>query len=223
MLEVTAVSSAIQFRFQFGTPYRYGKVSIAILCRCNENLICALICFIHTKASIMLIKSLNLRISFIITLALMHMGVLLMLMTTPVMAKEVGEVDVDWLGNDIIIEAIADPKVKGVTCHVAYFERGLIDRLQKGKWFEDPSNSSLSCRQTGPIVIGDIDKSKDGEKVFSQRQSLIWKSVRVTRVYDETTNTLVYLAHAAQVQDGSAKMSISTVPLFGTDVKWEKE
>ena len=171
----------------------------------------------------MLIKSLNLRISFIITLALMHMGVLLMLMTTPVMAKEVGEVDVDWLGNDIIIEAIADPKVKGVTCHVAYFERGLIDRLQKGKWFEDPSNSSLSCRQTGPIVIGDIDKSKDGEKVFSQRQSLIWKSVRVTRVYDETTNTLVYLAHAAQVQDGSAKMSISTVPLFGTDVKWEKE
>ena len=142
--------------------------------------------------------------------------------TTGAWAKEVGEVDVDWLGNDIIIEAIADPKVKGVTCHVAYFERGLIDRLQKGKWFEDPSNSSIACRQTGPLVIGDIDKDENGETVFSQRQSLIWKSVRVTRVYDASTNTLIYLAHAAQVQDGSAKMSISTVPLYGADVTWEE-
>ena len=142
--------------------------------------------------------------------------------TTNSRAKEVGEVDVDWLGNDIIVEAIADPKVKGVTCHVAYFERGLIDRLQKGNWFEDPSNSSIACRQTGPIVIGDIEKDEGGEKVFSQRQSLIWKSVRVTRIFDASTNTLVYLAHAAQVQDGSAKMSISTVPLFGADVTWSE-
>ncbi|MGI9354770.1 MAG: CreA family protein [Rhizobiaceae bacterium] len=142
------------------------------------------------------------------------------LTATTAIADEVGEVDVDWLGNDIIIEAIADPKVKGVTCHVAYFERGLIDRLQKGNWFEDPSNSSISCRQTGPLVIGDIDKDKEGEKVFSQRQSLIWKSVNVTRVYDKTTDTLVYLASAQQVQDGSAKMSLSTVPLYGQEVTW---
>lgn len=140
----------------------------------------------------------------------------------PTSAKEVGEVGVDWLGNDIIIEAIADPKVDGVTCHVAYFERGLIDRLQKGSWFEDPSNSSIACRQTGPITIRNIDKDEDGEKVFSQRQSLIWKSVRVTRVYDQSTNTLIYVAHANQVQDGSAKMSISTVPLYGQDVKWQE-
>lgn len=138
----------------------------------------------------------------------------------PAQADQIGEVDVDWLGNDIIIEAIADPKVDGVTCHVAYFERGLIDRLQKGQWFEDPSNSSIACRQTGPITIRDIERDEEGEKVFSQRQSLIWKSVRVTRVYDEKTNTLVYLAHGAQVQDGSAKMSISTVPLYGADMTW---
>lgn len=141
----------------------------------------------------------------------------------PGVAEEVGEVGVDWLGNDIIIEAIEDPKVKGVTCHVSYFERGLIDRFQKGDWFEDPSNSSISCRQTGPIVIGDIDKDESGEDVFSQRTSLIWKSLRVSRIYDETTNSLIYLAHAKQVQDGSAKMSISTVPLYGADVAWETE
>ena len=138
-------------------------------------------------------------------------------------AEEVGEVGVDWLGNDIIIEAIEDPKVKGVTCHVSYFDRGLIDRFQKGDWFENPSNSSISCRQTGPISIGDIDKDEGGEDVFSQRTSLIWKSLRVTRIYDETTNSLIYLAHARQVQDGSAKMSISTVPLYGTDISWESQ
>lgn len=144
----------------------------------------------------------------------------LLLVSQPASAKKVGEVGVDWIGNDIFIEAIADPKVEGVTCHVAYFDRGIIDRLKNGNWFEDPSNSSISCRQTGPIVIGDIDKDENGEKVFSQRQSLIWKSVRVTRVYDKANNTLIYLIHGNQVNDGSAKMSISTVPLYGADVKW---
>lgn len=129
-------------------------------------------------------------------------------------AEQVGNVDVDWLGNDIIIEAFSDPLVEGVTCHVAYFERGLIDRLQKGNWFEDPSNSSIACRQTGPISIGDIDRSDEGESVFSERRSIIWKSLNVKRIMDEDNQTLIYIAHARQVQDGSAKMSISTVPLF---------
>ncbi|QBF32642.1 CreA family protein [Thalassococcus sp. S3] len=135
-------------------------------------------------------------------------------MLLPAHAEDVGNVDVDWLGNDIIIEAFDDPKVAGVTCHVAYFERGLIDRLQKGNWFEDPSNSSIACRQTGPIEIGDIDRSRDGEAVFSERRSIVWKSLKVTRIYDEPRRTLIYVAHAREVQDGSAKMSLSTVPLY---------
>ena len=131
-----------------------------------------------------------------------------------VLAEEVGEVGVDWLGSDIIIEAFADPEVEGVTCHVSYFERGLIDRLKNGNFFEDPSNSSIACRQTGPITIGDIDTDEDGEEVFKQRQSLIWKQFVINRIYDEGNRTLIYLAHTRQVKDGSAKMSISTVPLF---------
>ena len=144
------------------------------------------------------------------------------LLATPAVAQEVGEVGVDWLGNDIIVEAIQDPKVEGVTCHVSYFERGVIDRLQKGNWFEDPSDSSISCRQTGPIVIGDIDLSKGGEEVFNQGISLIWKQQVVNRIYDKANDTLVYLAHSRQVQDGSAKMSMTTVPLYGQEVVWEK-
>ena len=109
-------------------------------------------------------------------------------------AKEVGKVGVDWLGNDILIEAIADPQVKGVTCHVAYFDRGLIDRLQKGNWFEDPSNSSIACRQTGPIEIGDIDLDEGGEEIFKSSRSLIWKKLVVKRIYDRENNTLIYLS-----------------------------
>ena len=136
-------------------------------------------------------------------------------------ADEVGDVGVDWLGGDIKIEAIEDPKVQGVTCHVSYFDRGLVDRLRNGQIFSDPSNSSIACRQTGPIVIGDIDRDDSGEEVFSQRTSLVWKSIEVTRIYDEERQTLVYLSHATEVKDGSAKMSLSTVPLFGQQVTWE--
>jgi CreA protein len=132
-------------------------------------------------------------------------------------AEEIGQVGVDWIGNDIIIEAIADPDVKGVTCHIAYFERGLIDRLSKGNWFEDPSNASIACRQTGPIEIGDIDRDDDGEDVFRTSRSIILKSLRVKRIFDEENQTLIYLAHAAELTDGSAKLSISTVPLYGSN------
>ena len=135
-------------------------------------------------------------------------------LTATAAAEEVGKVDVDWLGNDIIVEAVADPKVKGVTCHLAYFERGLIDRLQKGNWFEDPSNSSISCRQTGPIEIGDIDRGDEGENVFSERRSIIFKTLKVKRIFDAENNALIYISHSQRVQDGSAKMSMSTVPLY---------
>ena len=140
----------------------------------------------------------------------------------PALAQRVGEVGVDWLGNDIIVEAIRDPEVEGVTCHVSYFERGIIDRLQQGNWFEDPSDSSIACRQTGPIRIGDIALDGDGEEVFRQGISLIWKQQVVNRIYDRANDTLIYLSHSRQVQQGSAKMSISTVPLFGQKVEWTK-
>lgn len=147
-------------------------------------------------------------------------ALLLGLAASPALAQEVGEVGVDWLGNDIIVEAFKDPQVDGVTCHVSYFDRGLIDRLQKGNWFEDPSDSSIACRQTGPITVRDIDLGKGGEEVFNQGISLIWKQRVVNRIYDKTNDTLIYLSHSRQVQDGSAKMAISTVPLYGQTVTW---
>lgn len=133
---------------------------------------------------------------------------------TSTAAEQVGNVDVDWVGNDIIIEAINDPDVDGVTCHIAYFERGLIDRLSKGNWFEDPSNASIACRQTGPITLGDIDRSDEGEDVFSERRSIVLKSLRIKRIFDAQNQTLIYIAHSRELTDGSAKMALSTVPLY---------
>ena len=141
----------------------------------------------------------------------------LALAATPAMAEQVGEVGVDWVGNDIVIEAIDDPDIPGVTCHVAYFDRGLIDRLSQGNWFEDPSNASIACRQTGPIDMANldtIDRSEGGEEVFRQRRSIVLKTLRIKRIYDEDRQTLIYLAHAAELTEGSAKMSMSTVPLW---------
>ena len=129
------------------------------------------------------------------------------------LAEQVGEIGVDWAGNDIVIEAIAAPQVSGVTCHLAYFERGLIDRLANGNWFEDPSNSAIECQQTGPITLGDIDRSEDGEDVFRASRSIIFKTLRVKRIYDATNQTLVYVAHGRELTQGSAKVSISTVPI----------
>lgn len=135
-------------------------------------------------------------------------------------SREVGSVGVDWTGNDIAIDAVADPDVNGVVCHLAYFNRSFIDRLQQGNWFEDPSYSALDCSITGPLTIGEINLRPGGEEIFREGRSLIWKSLRVTRVYDAANNSLIYLAHAREIQQGSGKMSLSVVPLSGTQVTW---
>jgi CreA protein len=136
--------------------------------------------------------------------------------------REVGSVSVDWTGNDVAVEAVADPKVQGVVCHIAYFNRSLIDRLQQGNWFEDPSWSALDCSATGPVTVGDIATGRGGEEIFRENRSLIWKSLRVSRLYDANNNALIYLAHARELQQGSGKMSISVVPLGDAEVTWTR-
>ena len=135
-------------------------------------------------------------------------------------ADEVGRFSNDWTGNGMVVEAFADPKVAGVTCHLVHFDRSVIDRLTKGNWFENPSNSAISCVQSGPIVIGKIVTEANGEEVFSQRMSLFFKSIAVRRIYDKKNNTLVYVAYSRQVKDASAKMGLSAVSLFNANATW---
>ena len=135
-------------------------------------------------------------------------------------AEDVGRFSNDWTGNGMVVEAFTDPKVAGVTCHLVRFDRSVLDRLTKGNWFENPSNSAISCERTGPIVIRRIATGPKGEEVFSERLSLFFKSMAVRRIYDRKNDTLVYVSYSRQVKDASAKMALSTVTLYGGAVSW---
>lgn len=159
----------------------------------------------------------NLRLPILLCLCLVAAR------SAAVESGEVGSFRNDWTGNSIVVEAVDDPKVQGVTCHLTSFDRGIIDRLSKGNWFQDPSNSAIACRQTAPIVIGDIALSPSGEEVFSEHKSLIFKSIAIRRIYDRRNDTLVYVAYSRQVKDASAKMSVSTIALFNANPIWTKK
>ena len=52
------------------------------------------------------------------------------------------------------IESFDDPKIKGVTLYVSNFERPLTERLSSN-FFADPSDPSVGCARTGPVVVAD--------------------------------------------------------------------
>lgn len=134
-------------------------------------------------------------------------------LTPIVYGEEVGSVDTAFklLGPDhkIKIEAFDDEKVSGVACHVSRAVTGGI----KGAvgLAEDTSDASLACRQVGPIKF--LEGIESGERVFTERRSLIFKTLQVVRFCDESRNTLVYLVYSDKVIDGSPKNSISSVPI----------
>ncbi|MGA8831242.1 MAG: CreA family protein [Desulfomonilaceae bacterium] len=117
-----------------------------------------------------------------------------------------------WLGpNDkIVVDGFDDPKVQGVACHIARAETGGV----KGDLgvAEDTSDVSIACRQVGPIKI--VGELKDGETVFDEHRSLVFKRLHVVRFFDRKRNVLVYVAYSDRVIEGSPKNSISTVPIM---------
>jgi CreA protein len=118
-----------------------------------------------------------------------------------------------WLGpNDkIVIDGFDDPKVQGVACHISRAETGGV-KGQLGM-AEDTSDAAIACRQIGPIrIVGDL---KDGERVFDERRSLVFKKLQVVRFFDRESNVLVYVAYSDRLVSGSPKNSISTVPIMG--------
>jgi CreA protein len=117
-----------------------------------------------------------------------------------------------WIGpNDkVVIDAFDDPKIEGVACHIS---RAATGGVKGGLGVaEDTSDASIACRQVGPIRIK--EELKDGDKVFDERRSLIFKHLQVVRFYDKERNVLVYLTYSDRVIEGSPKNSISSVPIM---------
>ncbi|ASF14154.1 MULTISPECIES: CreA family protein [Shewanella] len=125
---------------------------------------------------------------------------------------DVGKVSLGlFTTKDVIIDAKQDPKIPGVTCHISRIEANLD--------FADPSDMGISCRQTGPISAADIakiDKSKHGEVVFTESLSILFKTLKVRRIYDAPNQTLLYLSYSTKETNGSHKHALSTVPLYGS-------
>lgn len=117
-----------------------------------------------------------------------------------------------WLGpNDkIVVDAFDDPKIQGVTCHISRAETGGV-KGQLGV-AEDTSDAGIACRQVGPIKI--LSELKEGERVFDERRSLLFKTLQVVRFFDRERQVLVYVAYSDRVIEGSPKNSISTVPIM---------
>ena len=49
--------------------------------------------------------------------------------------------------------------------------------------------------------------------MFSERISLIFKKLKVTRMVDSKRNTLVYLTYSDRVIEGSPQNSVTAVPV----------
>ena len=111
----------------------------------------------------------------------------------------------------VCVTHFEDPNVSGVTCY--------ISQARKGGWGqplglnEDPSNFSVSCRQTGPVNV-DISTLVDNEEVFGVKTSMFFKKTRIYRIIDKEHNTLIYLAISSKVVSGSPANAVSIVPIM---------
>jgi len=112
--------------------------------------------------------------------------------------------------DKIVVDGFDDPKVQGVACHISRAQTGGA----KGELgvAEDTSDANIACCQVGPIKVGDI---KDGERVFDEHRSLVFKKLHVVRFFDRERNVLVYVTYSDRIIEGSPKNSVSTVAIKG--------
>jgi CreA protein len=137
----------------------------------------------------------------------------LMLLPVLAAAEEIGQVSTvfKFVGpNDrIVVEAFDDPKVPGVTC---YLSRAKAGGVKGGLGLaEDRAEASIACRQVGPIQLpADL---KEGEEVFKERTSLVFKTMQVVRFHDKKRNALVYLVYSDRLIEGSPQNAVTAIPI----------
>ena len=138
----------------------------------------------------------------------------LALLATGVQAETIGEVSTVFklLGpnHKIVVEAFDDPKVEGVTC---YLSRAKTGGIKGGLGLaEDRAEASIACRQVGPIRFR--EQLEDGDEVFKERTSLVFKTMQVVRFFDEKRNTLVYMVYSDRIIEGSPQNSVTAIPIL---------
>jgi CreA protein len=123
----------------------------------------------------------------------------------------VGSVNTEFklIGPDhkIVIESYDDPKIDGITVFISKSQKGGI----KGGLglAEDTSNASVAVRQTGPIKVK--EKFENGEDAFSEKRSVLFKRLHVSRFWDAAHESFVYVVWTDRLINGSPQNSISAV------------
>ena len=127
--------------------------------------------------------------------------------------QRVGGFSNDLTGNEIVIKAVRDPAIPAIICHFGSFDRSFIDRISKGNFFEDPSNTAVDCNATGPIDPTLLATLPRNAEVFSRGASLFFKSVALRRIVDVPNRSFVYVSYSRELVAASAKLSMSVVAL----------
>jgi CreA protein len=123
----------------------------------------------------------------------------------------VGSVNTEFklIGPDhkIVIESYDDPKIEGITVFISKSQTGGI----KGALgiAEDTSNASVAVRQTGPIRVKEA--FENGEDAFSEKRSILFKRLHVSRFWDAPHKSFVYVVWTDRLINGSPQNSISAV------------
>lgn len=129
----------------------------------------------------------------------------------PAVAEEIDCVTTEWklvgANHKVCVSAFDDPDLPCVTCYMSQARTGGVSGAVG--LAEDPSEFSIDCRKTCPVVLP--EKFPKKKKVFSEGTSIIFKDTEVNRLYDPKRKAIVYLAISRRIVSGSPKNSISTV------------
>ena len=105
-----------------------------------------------------------------------------------------------------------DPRVPNASCYVSRAVTGGIS----GSFglATDPSRFSIACRAVGPVDMPSASVS-DSEIVFTEKASILFKYLNITRMLDREKKVIVYLVTSTKALDGSPFNSVSVVTTAG--------
>ncbi len=137
----------------------------------------------------------------------------------PAVAEEIGSVNTEFklIGPDhkIVVEVFDDPKVQGISCYVS--------RARKGGVYgalgiaTEKTEASIACRQVGDIVFKEAVPQQ--EDVFTERMSVLFKTMHIVRMADPKRHVLIYLTYSDKLLDGSPKNSVTAVPVGNVQMR----
>jgi len=120
--------------------------------------------------------------------------------------------------NDkVAIDRFDDERIDGISCYLARARTGGVSGAVGTA--EDPSNISLSCVRAAAVKVKDGGNlaALNDQRVFSERASILFKTVEVRRFYDADRNTLCYVVISTKIVNGSPSNSTSCVTVTETN------